>query len=55
MGQKLNETTKINMKQEQIQRKNVNEFYKPSPMRRLIFFKTFILLFMGENELSSLQ
>lgn len=29
--------------------------YKPSPMRRLIFFKTFILLFMGENELSSLQ
>lgn len=24
-------------------------------MRRLIFFKTFILLFMGENELSSLQ
>lgn len=24
-------------------------------MRRLIFFKTFILLFMGEDELSSLQ
>lgn len=29
--------------------------YKPSPMRCLIFFKTFILLLMGENELSSLQ
>lgn len=33
----------------------MNFKYKPSPMRRLIFFKTFILLFMGENELSSLQ
>lgn len=32
-----------------------NRMYKPSPMRRLIFFKTFILLLMGENKLSFLH
>lgn len=57
------ENNQCRTEEEQIEREKLKNYwnrmdewmYKPSPIRRLIFFKTFILLFMGENELSSLQ